>query len=164
LPSRANKKGDADGGNQLLTPCALTELKWTLALSIKNLRHVLTVLSIQYQSIQYQYCKLWYCIDRNNIPVIQKRGPHRSARVSPQSREISGESASCPQTWLSTDRQSCRLLYMSTSPERSYVQSTTRQLSKITNVQPLAPYRPLPVLMNVHRKPEAFGSFMNSCF
>jgi hypothetical protein len=43
----------------------------------------------------------------------------------------SGPELSSGQTWLSTDQQSGRLLYMSTSPGGSYDQSTTKQLSKV---------------------------------
>ena len=62
-----------------------------------------------------------------------KNAARTVVRESVRSPELSAG-----QTWLSTDRQNGRLLYMSTSPERSYVQSTTRQLSKITNAQPSA--------------------------
>ena len=50
----------------------------------------------------------------------------------------SGPELSSGQTWLSTDQQSGRLLYMSTSPGRRYDQSTKKQLSKITDAQRLA--------------------------
>jgi hypothetical protein len=62
-----------------------------------------------------------------------KNAARTVVRESVRSPELSAG-----QTWLFTDQQSGRLLYMSTSPGRSYDQSTTRQLSKITNAQRLA--------------------------
>ena len=94
------------------------------------------------------------------LPLESDVEPYACCRTS-----SSGPELSSGQTWLSTDQQSGRLLYMSTSPGGSYDQSTTKQLSKVminqqrNNLARLQmlntlPYRVLPNLMNAQSEGE----------
>ena len=70
--------------------------------------------------------------------MLKKFRSYKNAARTVVRESVRSPELSAGQTWLSTDRQNGRLLYMSTSQRRSYDQSTTRQLSKITHAQGLA--------------------------